>query len=342
MRSVARIVVALLLATSGLAAGVPAHAAVNKGIGIRLLDAPQARKGDPRAKLFVVDHVKPGTKFTRRFEVANGTAAAVTLKLYASSAEIRQTGWAVLPGRTANELTSWTTVTPNTVQLAPGKSVTATLAVAVPADASTGERYAAVLAEAPPAPGQGVAIASRVGIRMYLDVGPGGEPASEFTISSLTAQRTPEGQPAISATVKNTGGRALDMTGSASLTEGPGGLRAGPFPVEGVRTLAVGTTGEVLVKLDKTLPKGPWKARVDMQSGFIKHSATATITFPDEGSAAPVDAKLVQSEDSSLPWGAIAAGAGGLLALGIIFAFLWKRRSRTEDKRAPAIDVTHH
>jgi hypothetical protein len=338
MRSVARTAVAMLLVTAGLAAGVPAHAVESKGIGIRLLDAPEARKGDPRAKLFVVDHVKPGTKFTRRFQVANGTSAPVTLQLYASSAEVRQSGWAVLPGRTANELTSWTAVTPSSVRLAPGKSATATLSVAVPVDASTGERYAAVLAEAPPAPGEGVAIASRVGIRMYLDVGPGGEPASDFVISSLTAQRTPEGQPAISATVKNTGGRALDISGSASLVEGPGGLRAGPFQVDTVRTLAVGATGDVLVKLDTTLPKGPWKARLDMQSGFIKHSATAVITFPDAGSAEPVQAKLVE-DDKALPWPAIIGGLLGLLALGLLLLFLLKRRSRPEDKRDQLIDV---
>jgi hypothetical protein len=35
-------------------------------LGIRLLEAPVERRDDPRARLYVVDHVTPGTTITRR------------------------------------------------------------------------------------------------------------------------------------------------------------------------------------------------------------------------------------------------------------------------------------
>jgi hypothetical protein len=67
-------------------------------------------------------------------------------------------------------------------------------------------------------------------IRLYLSVGPGGAPAANFTIDSLTAKRTPDGHPTVLARVHNTGGRALDMNGTLRLVDGPGALDAGPYP----------------------------------------------------------------------------------------------------------------
>jgi hypothetical protein len=323
-----------VLGLSGWLLAAPAHAAVDQGIGIRLVDAPVNRKGDPRAALFVVDHVRPGTHFARRFEVSNGTPNQVRLQLYPSAAQVTASGWSVLAGRVDNELVSWTKVTPAQVTLEPGQKQIATLDITVPANASTGERYAVVLAELPAVKNsKGLAVASRVGIRVYLDVGPGGEPPSSFTISTLTAERTAQGEPAIAATVKNTGGRALDLSGTATLSNGPGGLRAGPFREGNVTTLAIGGTGDVLIKLDKSLPAGPWLARLDMQSGFIKHSVTGTLTFPDKGSAAPVTAKLVESKSSIPAWLLAVLGIAVLAVIGLLILFLLKRRSRPEDRR---------
>jgi len=53
--------------------------------------------------------------------------------------------------------------------------------------------------------GAGVTQDSRVGIRLYLSIGPGGAPAANFTITTLTAERSPKGIPMIVATVRNTG-----------------------------------------------------------------------------------------------------------------------------------------
>jgi hypothetical protein len=332
MRRVAHLAVLAVAAPLLALLAPPVHAAENDGVGIRLLDAPVARKDDPRALIYIVDHIKPGTSFSRRIEVSNGTPGAVSLQLYPSAASV-DGGWNVAGGRTTNELVEWTTITPASVQLAPGKTAIATVKVDVPANATAGERYAAVLAELPGKSAQSgsVATASRVGIRMYLDVGAGGEPASDFRVDALTARRAADGTPEVTATVTNTGGRAVDLGGTLSLTDGPGGLRAGPVPVENIRTLAVKASGEVLLRLDKSLPDGPWKARIDMESGRIKRSATATITFPKAGAAAPVEATPVGKKKP--PWALVAVAGLGLLLLLLVILFLLKRRSRPEDAR---------
>src|SRR6185503_8677363 len=128
---------------------------------------------------------------------------------------------------------------------------------------------------------------SRVGIRLYLSVGPGGPPAANFTIDSLTAKRSPDGRPVVLANVHNTGGRALDMNGTLELLGGPGGLSAGPFSATLGVTLAIGDTEPVTIALDKQLPSGPWDSQLRLRSGLIERIARATITYPDAGASLP-------------------------------------------------------
>lgn len=311
---------------------------VQKGVGIRLVDAPSARREDPRAQLYVIDHVRPGAGFTRRIEVSNGTGAPVTLQLYPAAAEVRAGQFTVVEGRSTNELTSWVTVDPPTVTLAVGARAQATVRVAVPTSASEGERYGVVLAELPAkaaAPGS-IAVASRVGVRMYLSVGPGGEPRSDFLIESLTAAREADGRPVVRATVRNTGGRALDLSGDLRLTNGPGSLSAGPFAAKLGTTLALGEIEPVTVPLDRSLPAGPWDARIELRSGTTTRVATGRITFPAPGTvASPVPATPVTSGKSGLPLLA-GIGAGILGLLGLLFLVLRRRGRGNEDDRKPA------
>jgi hypothetical protein len=316
----------------------PALAAVSTdtGIGIRLLEAPVQRRDDPRAHVYIVDHVSPGASFSRRIEVVNDSPADADLSLYAVGSQIANGSFSPLPGRTPNELSTWISVEPATAHLAPRARQTAVVRVQVPADAAPGERYAAVMAESSTTNPSGIAVNTRVGIRVYLDIGPGGEPASDFAIDSLTASRGSNGQPIVEATVRNTGGRALDMSGTLQLSNGPGGLSAGPFPAELGTTLAIGQGQPVKVVLDKALPAGPWKARIELKSGLLDRAAEATITFPDAVGArsAPVTARPVPLvKDPSV----VEPVAIGLLVLvaALLALVLWRRR-RTDDERQQA------
>jgi hypothetical protein len=133
---------------------------------------------------------------------------------------------------------------------------------------------------------------SRVGTRIYLSVG-GHNPRSAFAVDSLTAQRDPGNRPVLAAKVHNTGGRALDLTGTLTLTSSAGGLHttAGPYAVRLGTTLAPGQSEHVTTVITDRLADGPWKATLKLQSGLLTGTSQATITFPHTiGSAAPVAA----------------------------------------------------
>lgn len=124
-----------------------------------------------------------------------------------------------------------------------------------------------------------------MGIRVYLAVGKGGAPAPNFAISSLTAKRQHNGRPAVAALVRNTGGRALDLSGKLTLGKGPDGLSAGPFTAQLGTTIAPGQSEPVTVTLNTQVPDGPWKALIHLKSGLTSRTAEATITFPDGAGA---------------------------------------------------------
>lgn len=297
-----------------LAAGGPASAQASESVGIRIVDVPTGRTDDPRARQYIVDHVSPGSTISRRVEVSNDTGKSQAVQLYAGAATIVEGSIAFGEGRAANDLTSWTTVDPPTVNLAAGRKATATVRIAVPANAGPGERYGVVWAELPPAvpSGGGVTAVNRVGVRIYLSVGPGGEPASDFTITALEATRAPDGSPVLSATVRNTGGRALDLSGDLRLTNGPGGLSAGPFTAKLGTTLGVDQVGPVLVALDPAIPRGPWDARIVLRSGTTERDATAKVTFPE---AAATSAGPVEAEPD--PGGSGGSGASPLVPVAV-------------------------
>ncbi len=71
-----------------------------------------------------------------------------------------------------NLLSSWTTITPNAVRIAPHSNAIATVTITVPADAPTGQQVGIVWASIKTSPNSNaVGGVSRVGIRMYDPVG---------------------------------------------------------------------------------------------------------------------------------------------------------------------------
>lgn len=291
------LVVAAFAATTGTAAAVPTALAAPSsnaapapgGVGVRLMDVPTTAADDPRARLYIVDHLAPGAVIHRRIEVSNTTPAPVRVAVYSAAASIAGGSFTGAAGRTPNELSSWTTLSQGVLDLAPGAKAPDTVTVAVPGNAAPGEQYAAVWAEISAPAGSAVTLVNRVGIRMYLSVGGGNAPPSSFTLDSITAARTVDGHPTITAQVHNTGGRALDMSGTLSLTDGPGSLSAGPFPAQVGNTLAPRQSAAVTISLDRQLPDGPWNAALTVKSGLLEQNSQARVQFPTgPGTAAAV------------------------------------------------------
>ncbi|GLZ38889.1 hypothetical protein [Actinokineospora sp. NBRC 105648] len=327
--ALAVVVLTSLGTTAAGAARQPGTAAAG-GIGIQLLDAPVNRRDDPRALRYIVDHLPPGTLVDRKVLVANKSGDRQAIDLYPAAATIEDGRFRFGEGHATNELADWISLDHTRVDLGPGKSATLKVTIAVPPTAPPGERYAVLWASTAVDPDSGTAIKQvhRVGIRLYLDIGPGGEPVSSFAIGDLVPMRDDAGVPSVAVHVANTGGRALDLTGAAVLSNGPGMLTAGPFAVSTGTTLGPAQSGTVTVRFPEQLPNGPWTMRVDLASGTAKDSATALITFPAAGSVGEAGSPLTN------PW--LIASVVALLLAGL---YLLRRHGKKKSaERAGSIE----
>ncbi|MET8039659.1 hypothetical protein ABZU25_02195 [Micromonospora sp. NPDC005215] len=275
---------------------------------------------------YIVDHLPPGTTIKRQLLISNRTDEARRIDVYPASATVDGSEFRFGEGRAANELTSWITLDNSVVEVQPWGEARVRATITVPPAASRGERYGVIWASATSAPrsdGEVIQI-HRVGVRMYLDIGPGGEPVSDFSIGELRPARSPAGEPSLTAQVTNTGGRAIDLTGSVTLTDGPAGSRAGPFQVGQGVTLPPGGSGQVVARLPAELPNGPWKIEVNLESGLVKRSISAQITFPDAGQVGKRGSVISRMTSG---WTVAAAVAGLLLLAGLAVLARRSRRS---------------
>ncbi|WP_199180189.1 hypothetical protein [Verrucosispora sp. ts21] len=290
-------------------------------IGIRLVEASVDRRDDPRARVYIVDHVKPGSRMTRRIEISNSSASTHQITIGVAAAEIKDNEFVPASEPDANELSEWITIDQPVIVARPYSTTTVRATIAVPPSASRGERYGTIWATVGAAERRDAAMLVRkvnqVGIRVYLDVGRGGEPPSDFRIEKLTPGRTEQGAPVVRARVRNTGERALDLTGKLWLSDGPGGLSAGPFPATLGATVLPGDTTHLEVVLDQQVPNGPWQARLRVESGRLHREVTAEITFPDQkGSWGLPTTFSEQLPMIILISGAVATVAGLVMAVG--------------------------
>lgn len=290
--------------------------------GVRLVDVPVSEAGNPRALRYIIDYLPTGTVIHRRILIQNNESRPARFTVYASAAFISGGVFVGYAGATRSELTDWVSVQHPTVTLAAGASVMDMVTVSVPLGATRGEHYGVVwvqqTAKARAHDGEsGVTEVSRVGVRLYVAVGRGGAPPSSFDITSVTGHLTHAGQPIIVAHVNNTGGRAIDLNGSARLTNGPGGTNSGPLRAQRIITLAPGQSWNLTFAAPKSLPKGSWQVTVALASGLTKATATATVQF-----SAIV---ATQAALSARHWIWVALGG---LVIALVVALGWLARQR--------------
>ncbi|MEU7585359.1 hypothetical protein AB0A95_03560 [Micromonospora sp. NPDC049230] len=291
-------------------------------ISIRMVDIPASRAQDPRARVYIVDHLNPGTTINRRVEVRNTSGETQKIEFYSGAASIEDNAFTVPEGRAGNDLSGWIRLETATVELDPGERRPVAVEIAVPRKASKGERYAAIWAQVTSTRERtgNVTQIHRVGIRVYLDVGPGGEPPTDFRIDGLAAEPGPGEFPVVTARVTNTGQRALDMTGTATLRKEA--VQAGPFTVTNGVTILPGQSGQVRVEIDQALPAGNWDVHATLVSGTVERTATGTISLP-------VAAPMAVATPTGPRWLVYAVGGIALLALIALAGWYLVRRQRT-------------
>lgn len=273
------------LLAAALLSGLPACAAFaaqapETTVGIRLVDVPADSADDPRARSYIVDHMNPGANITRDVEVQNKSSHPTTVSVYTGAAEIVDGQFTVSDEGNHNDLSNWTSVPEPTISMAAGESAVVPVTISVPSDAPEGEQYAAIWAQVQGTDDAALQV-SRVGIREYISVGPGNGPAVSFSANTMTATRSENNAPMVTAEISNTGGRALDVTGSLTLDKGPGGISAGPIPLTKTVTVSPGGSARVAVELDGSLPEGPWDATLTLSSGNTVQEISETLTFPE-------------------------------------------------------------
>lgn len=289
-----------ILTITGFLAAPPAFAAQQAttptpaaGLGIRLLDFPAEQASDPRAREYIVQTAEPGTTITRRLQITNTTGNMQRVQIAATAASIRH-GRFTANGTTQNELARWIVLSTSMVTIPNGDHATITTITTIPTTATAGERYAAIWAQMrstnASSPGR-IAVVNRVGIRAYINVATSNSPP-DFTISKLSATRANDGKPTLTAVVQNTGNTAVDLTGQATLTDGPGETSAGPFMTNAAISLAPGQGSRVRISTAAALARGPWTATITLRSGNLTRSKTTRITFP---------AKTTRNQDANSP-----------------------------------------
>jgi hypothetical protein len=256
--------------------------------------------------------------------------------MYPDAATIANGAFVGAVSETVNELSTWTTLNQDSLDVPAGDTVEDTVTITVPQDAAPGERYAVVFAAASKSSSTGIKLIYRTGVRIYLSVGGDNPPASKFTVNTLTAQREHNGRAVVKAMVHNTGGRALDMFGTLTLTAVSGAMTAGPYPVRLGTTLAPGQSEPVTVAVPDPVSDGPWNAVIDLKSGLLDETYQARITFP----SAPGSTSMAMAYPKP------AAGsyvvpllAGGLLVSALLGASAYRitrqRRHRRKNPNLP-------
>jgi hypothetical protein len=291
--------------------------------GVRLVDVPVSEADNPRAFDYIIDYLPTGTVIHRRILIMNDEPQTSRFFVYPGAAHITGGQFTGYGGAARNELTTWVNVQDPVVTLAPGASVMDMVTIKVPPGATRGEHYGVVWVQQRASTQTRTKFAvievSRVGIRMYVAVGRGGAPPTSFDITSITGRWSPAGQPIIVAHVDNTGGRALDLNGTASLADGPGNTSSGPFRAQKIVTIAPGQSWDMTFAAPRSLPQGFWRATVTLVSGLTTAKATATILLTDR-----VVAQANMSDTQRIGLGL----AGLVLVVGVVMGWYALRHRR--------------
>lgn len=294
-------------------------------IGIKLLEIPSSQAGNPRDEDYIVDNPAPGAVITRKFEILNLGSTPARVTVYPAAATISGGTFRFANGDAQNEMTTWVSISKSALTLAPHSDAALVATITVPGNAPSGEQYGVIWAQVSARGAGNVTLVSRVGIRIYLSIGPGGAAAPGFTLGTPVASRTSAGVPVVSVPVHNTGGSAVDVQGTLQLTDGPGGVSAGPFHSKQVDTLAAGQSYPATFALPAKLPNGSWQATFTMVSGLITKTETVTLSF----NGAPATAA-----HSKFPVVWVAVGMAALIVI-VLIALLISRSRRKRRSRRP-------
>jgi hypothetical protein len=106
------------------------------GIGIRLVAGAANSSVEPLGLADVVEQLAPGSRITRQVEISDTTDATASIVVFPAAARIAKGRFSFAPGRSADPLSSWTTLGRSVLHMAPGATARDAVTIDVPKRAS--------------------------------------------------------------------------------------------------------------------------------------------------------------------------------------------------------------
>jgi hypothetical protein len=155
------------------------------GLGIRISQIPSASANTPNSGIYIVSRLLPSTSVTQRLAVSNSSSKPMHVTIYPGPATNIDGVFLAQAEGTSNELTSWTTVSPSTIDLPAHSYKEVTVTINVPSAITPSESFGVIWASvSATSGGSGITSVNRVGIRMYDPIGN----FSTTSSSTLSAQ----------------------------------------------------------------------------------------------------------------------------------------------------------
>ncbi|AOX66286.1 hypothetical protein BJK06_11440 [Curtobacterium sp. BH-2-1-1] len=292
----ASIVWSVLVAPAGVAAA-GTGSSPEPGIGVQLLPGAEATDRSPTSR-YIRDTLRPGQTVERTIRVTNASDTERAVSMTTTAAGITDGAFRI-DTAPRSELTDWIGLDPASVDVPARSSALVRVRIAVPPDATGGERYAVVWAatasERPD--GTGLRMVSRVGVRSYVAVS---GPAALRTAFRVSEPRVgPSGdERTVLADVRNTGERAVDLTGTLVLADGPAGAVLPSITGDRPRTLAPGQRAALTFTVPAAVAPGTWLARIAVTDGVTTERTAGSIALP---SASPRAATRIDRASGSHP-----------------------------------------
>ncbi len=163
-------------------------------LGIRIAQIPSGVRNDLHASDYIVSRLTPGTPFTQRLEVSNSSNNAMHVSIYPGAATNADGNFATSPQGVVNDLASWTTVSPASVDLPAHSVAQEMVTITVPVGAPPSQQYGVIWAAiSTTSPSSGITSVNRVGVRMYDPVGNYSAASVALTQKSAPTSQTSSG-----------------------------------------------------------------------------------------------------------------------------------------------------
>jgi hypothetical protein len=229
--------------------------------------------------------ITPGTNSTYVITVSNASAApmniGVTVEGYGVSLTNDFIGLAPSDDTNPYSARTWLSVTPSNFNLNPGDSQNVTVTVNVPSGTGNGGRYAIVMIQTIPPPGQQVATVSAVAARVLLTVSGYSVDTSSQITGVTQVNSTSQAPAAVMVTLADNGNFYYYPEIDVTLMKGNQAMATGS--VDTGWPLLPGYSRQYQLNLtgNATLPSGSYEAEIEVKdgSGNVVTQKTLPVSF---------------------------------------------------------------